>query len=280
MGLNKLLIRDEANRPVDVAKFVPTPLHGKDLKDKIRFQAYHQLNIFDLVIKYEQQFDTVRKAENQALEESNILSSTLTNLKNKIKQEVLLLQNNNLHQYLEKVINTLFKSDIEKQDKCHFPESKGMVFQNSLESNSSLTKEEDGNLPKIYNNILELHNNLGVNLDRVKDIQIILGGLLLTQNKNILNPNSASKSINYFPSLFSCNDPVYKARFDNFILSNEDDEVSSNLLFRPKYRKELQGKITQYNENHPDLPKRQLIPEKLANEFGLEYDITQGIFGY
>ncbi len=280
VGLNKLLTRNEENMPIDVKKFIPTPLHGKDLLDKVRYQAYNQLDIFDLVIKYEQEFDTIRKAENKALKESNIASSTLTTLKNKIKQEFLLVQNNNIHQYLEKVINALFKSDIEKHDQCNFPEVKGMVFQNSLESNSKLTKEEESILPKIYNNILELRTNLGVNLDRVKDIQILLGGLLLTQNKNILNPNSAPKSINYFPSLFSCNDPAYQARFNNFILEHEEDEISNNLLFRKKYRKEEQDKVNQYNENHPDQPKRQLMPEKLATEFGLEYDIMQGVWAY
>ena len=47
-----------------------------------------------------------------------------------------------------------------------------------------------------------------------------------------------------------------------------------------KWLKEITEELDKYNQKNPDRPKKMGVPEKLANEFNLNYDPLLGISGY
>ncbi len=126
--------------------------------------------------------------------------------------------------------------DLETQDLCKFPIRKVFVNQNSREA-AVTTYQSQTNL----------------NLDRFSDIQKLLGAAVMTQPRNLIEPeHSAAKPeyvSKYFPSLYSCNDPVYLERLNAFV----SKEIDENAIGRNAKRKS-QGLGA--------------IPAKMAKDYG------------
>ena len=103
----------------------------------------------------------------------------------------------------------------------------------------------------------------------------------MTQSKNILGLGQTKNALNYFPSLYSCNDTKYQKRFSKFIRPESlKDEVTLNKDFRLIFRREQQDKRDRYNQNNPNSNPRRGGPEKLADHYGLPYDTELGVIGY
>ncbi|OFZ17121.1 MAG: hypothetical protein A2X86_01325 [Bdellovibrionales bacterium GWA2_49_15] len=176
---------------------------------------------------------------------------------------------------LIKIASSDFLRELEGSDQCKFSEQKGLVNQDSLANNSNSSK------PAAKDNLVALKKETGLNLDRASDIQKLLGALLLTQGKNLNGEGTLERAISYMPSLFSCNDSAYSARFAKFMSDSKTkaDEYKANKEFRIQFRKDAQDKIDEYNKTHAASP-RMSNPEKMAKDYGLEYDSHEGVYGY
>ncbi len=116
------------------------------------------------------------------------------------------------------------KLEFKLSDKCKFAEPKGFVSQNSVEADEDLKN---------------FRTQTGINLDRISDITKLLAINILTQNRNKIDPAEGKPkfSLQYFPALYSCNDPKHQARLANFIKDGGDDDLERNR----KYRKSVIG---------------------------------------
>ncbi|MFZ3228834.1 MAG: amidohydrolase family protein [Pseudobdellovibrio sp.] len=116
-----------------------------------------------------------------------------------------------------------------KLPKCDFKIEKGFVKQDTLKF------EPD----------LELfYKNTNLNLDRFEDIQKILAVNLLNQSLNkISKDGDRSFAVSYFPSLYSCNDEKHLTRFSNYVKSDGNDELKTNIEQKTLIRKALSGKV-------------------------------------
>jgi cytosine/adenosine deaminase-related metal-dependent hydrolase len=97
----------------------------------------------------------------------------------------------------------------------------------------------------------------GLNLDRFTDIQKLLGVNIMTQGYNASKHDKGDKEYKppYFPSLFSCSDPIYQKRFSHFISADSDsDELTENL--KARWKRRIEQKLGR-------------TPEKLSEEYKL-----------
>ena len=127
-------------------------------------------------------------------------------------------------------------------------------------------------------------NATGLNLDRVVDIQKVLGTLLMTQSRNMffISGGKPSDAPNYYPSLFSCNDSRYTKRLSEFMLPDAavGDEYENNLDYRLNFRRAQQDRHDTYNTKNPTKKPRKTEPHRMADSYGLEYDANVGVDGY
>lgn len=102
------------------------------------------------------------------------------------------------------------------KDQCEFKKVKGLVHQDSLAQDER---------------IVAFKEKTGINLDRMEDIQRLLMTGLLTQSRNMNNPQKGKKSfaIQTFPPMFSCHEQSYLDRLTNFVdPDNKDAEFVKN----------------------------------------------------
>lgn len=101
-----------------------------------------------------------------------------------------------------------------ESDDCAFSEKKAMVL-------------FDSKVPEL----VKFEEQTGLNLDRFVDLEKILGINMMTQsyNRNSKEKGKVEFAVNYFPSLYSCNDAPYMKRVFNFIKpGSSSDEFSLN----------------------------------------------------
>lgn len=115
---------------------------------------------------------------------------------------------------------------IASEDNCKFEEQKGFAYQNSG------TEEV-----LAYYMATSMEEALGLNLDRFRDIQRLIGVGLITQsrNRNDKKKGDPDYAINDFSPLYTCNDEYHYKRLTGFINPNPNDrtdEVSVNELAR------------------------------------------------
>ena len=129
-----------------------------------------------------------------------------------------------LLKHVTSLVTEFSKTEFKVSDKCKFQEPKGFVSQNSVDADEDLKN---------------FRAQTGINLDRISDITKLLAINILTQNRNKIDPAEGKPkfSLQYFPALYSCNDPIHQARLANFIKDGGDDDLERNR----KYRKDVIG---------------------------------------
>ena len=140
--------------------------------------------------------------------------------------------------------------------------------------------------PKIFSKpktqvkaVAEIEESFGLNLNSPETIQKVLGVMLLSKTKNIIE-DKHDDAIDYFPPLFSCNDQNLSERLSNFIKVDEsEDEFSKNYVYRIEFRKKAQEKRDLFNARNPKHP-RVSVPFKLATLYSLDYDVELGVYEY
>ena len=83
-----------------------------------------------------------------------------------------------------------------------------------------------------HDDVVDLYQRTGLNLDRMQDIQKLVAVGLMTQSRNIHDQSKGKFEYRakYFPRLFTCADEYQKNRLINFVKSDStDDEFSRNL---------------------------------------------------
>ena len=102
--------------------------------------------------------------------------------------------------------------------------------------------------------VTEIEDLFGLNLNSPEVIQKVLGVMLLSKTKNIIDDKD-DDVIDYFPPLFSCNDHALTKRLSNFIkIGSNDDEYTKNYVYRIEFRKKP-GKRDLFNSNDPKHPR-------------------------
>ena len=128
--------------------------------------------------------------------------------------------------------------------------------------------------------LLAFKESSSLDLERPSDIQKVLHILLTTQSRNVHNEKE-NYLVETLPPLVSIADKNYLKRFDAFIKSNgQEDEVERNYVYRLEWRRQVQDERDSYNENNPHIPGRYSIPYRLANAYGVDYDLELGVVGY
>ncbi len=274
-GLNELVLKDSTGKVIGGSDLLPKPLAGEALQAEITKRAYAQLGIQKLVDKYVAQGQNATTAEASAVKEKGLAKDAVTKAETQATADLTKEVAASYSKIMVQIASSDFLKGLEGADQCHFADQKGFVFQDSLKSNTPAGKTA------ATDNLVTLKKETGLDLDRAADIQKLLGALLLTQGKNILGDGSLEKAIPYMPSLFSCNDSAYAARFARFMADSKSkaDEYKENMEYRVKFRKDAQDTIDQYNKGHSASP-RMTIPESMAKDYGLEYDTNEGVEGY
>ncbi len=276
-GINQFIEKDSkgnASRPV---AGIATPLFGAELKAKMTVLAYAALEITDLVKKFKSELGTVGKAEKAALKEKGLKSGDLTKAKKAAEKELKVEVKASLPSIFASLMTSELVQNLKPSDNCGFKEQKGFVFQDSLTANKSKTGGDMDDLTRFK-------NATGLNLDRVVDIQKVLGTLLMTQSRNMffISGGKPSDAPNYYPSLFSCNDSRYTKRLSEFMLPDAavGDEYENNLDYRLNFRRAQQDRHDTYNTKNPTKKPRKTEPHRMADSYGLEYDANVGVDGY
>ena len=124
---------------------------------------------------------------------------------------------------------------------CLFTHSKALVTQNSMAIEPGLNM---------------IREKTGLNLDRFEDLQKILALNLLTQTRNLNEPDGDPLfAVKSFPSLYSCNNSSHVERVSGFVNASGRDEWTDNLQERASLREKFKlGKVPKTLE--------QLYPEK------------------
>jgi cytosine/adenosine deaminase-related metal-dependent hydrolase len=117
---------------------------------------------------------------------------------------------------------------------CNFPQPKAFVVQRSGDVSIARFKEQ-----------------AGLDLDRVGDIQKLLGLSLMTQSRNMWEPAASHFAPTYFPPLYTCDDRTYSARLTTFV----SREYAKNASDRQANRVGFGS-----------------VPAKMARDYGLKYD--------
>lgn len=103
--------------------------------------------------------------------------------------------------------------DLPTQDSCKFSIRKLFVSKSSNEDT-----------------VIEYKNKTGLNLDLFRDIQKLLGVAVMTQSRNLIEPeHTASRPeyvTKYFAPLYSCNDQTYLNRFNQFVTEELDKNTA------------------------------------------------------
>ncbi len=122
------------------------------------------------------------------------------------------------------------KSRIDAKITCEFAEEKVFVHQSTM-------NEED--------KLKDFKDSSGMNLDRYRDIQLLLGANLTTQSRNLNDPERGDKDFAIggnpevasqdFTPLYSCNDSYHSQRLLKFISQTwPDDKVKRPEVFSNK----------------------------------------------
>ena len=139
-----------------------------------------------------------------------------------------------------------YGSKISRKDVCQFKIAKAFVNPN--------TKTKEVIIGKFA-------QDTGLDLDKVSDIQLLLGVSSLTQSLNRLSsqgdPNFA---MGYFPNLYTCSDEADKNshRHLKYVTSSGNDELNKNMAAATRA------------ENRKTVPK---TAETLAAQYGLKFEV-------
>lgn len=116
---------------------------------------------------------------------------------------------------------------------CRFDEKKVFVHQASLGPQAD--REQ-------YGEILEFMSETGLNLDRASDLAKILAVNLLTQSRNVLEPEGdPSSAIQNFTPLYSCNDEQHQAKIKYYfeqVAGKQNGEFFRNRSQRMQLRED------------------------------------------
>ena len=99
----------------------------------------------------------------------------------------------------------------------------------------------------------------GLDMDSFEDIYRLLAVNILTQSRNVVNPDKGDPrfAVDYFPPLYSCDDPAYGERLYNFVkATSNNDEFSRNQADRSENREGF-GSKPRNMAKHYNLPYEQ-----------------------
>jgi hypothetical protein len=137
--------------------------------------------------------------------------------------------------------------DYARKDNCHFEIPKAFVTPNT----------------KAVNRPVDQFTRMGLDLDKVSDIQLLLAASSMSQSLNRISPKGDPNfAMTYFPNWYTCSDSADKNshRYTRYVTSNGVDELAQNLVPATRAgRRAVKG-----------MPK---TAEKLATQYGLKFEV-------
>lgn len=137
--------------------------------------------------------------------------------------------------HLEAVGKAAKHMQLEEADSCKFEEKKVFAYQDSLDENS---------IPESF------FQNSDINLDRFEDIQRLIGANIMTQTRNQEEGVEQEYWLQYFPSLYSCNDPAHQERVEMMVQVGGKDTNTADVDARPREKSSVAERLA---ESYPDL---------------------------
>lgn len=137
--------------------------------------------------------------------------------------------------HLEAVGKAAMQLDLDVVDSCGFTEAKVFVHQDSWKRNG---------IPESF------FANSGVDLDRFSNIQRLIGANMMTQTRNQASGVDEKYWVQYFPSLYSCNDPQHQERVALMVETDGSGTNSQNFRDRPSKLSKVAKKL---KSAYPDL---------------------------
>lgn len=151
---------------------------------------------------------------------------------------------NSAPSFLTQLAQAARQTQLNRAENCRFPVRKAFVTPN--------TKAHERHVDQFF-------RDTQIDLDKVADLQLLLAVASMTQSLNRISPDGdVSFAMQYFPSLYTCNETAEKNshRYKSYINASGNDELKINLTQRGSLR---QG-----------VPKK---AEALAELYGLAFEV-------